>query len=154
VCLLRSSPRTKRSLESDGTIRAIRGANEDDEEEAVLYLGIERTGELGIVECRGKIVRSEAAHKLLGAVLSLRDARTIVLDLSGVGAIEGDGLGVLLFLQRWAHDHHIQLKLFDPIKSVRERLERAHTVSGFDIPTLREMMALLSEANSRFGLAA
>ena len=36
VCLLRSSPRTKRGLESDGTIRAIRGANEDDQEEAVL----------------------------------------------------------------------------------------------------------------------
>jgi anti-anti-sigma regulatory factor len=77
-----------------------------------------------------------------------------VLDLSEVSAIEGDGLGVLLLLQRWARDRHIQLKLFDPIKSVRERLERAHAVPEFDIATLREMMGLLAEANSRFGLAA
>ena len=118
------------------------------------YLGIERIGEPGVVECRGKIVRSEAAHKLHGAVISLRDARTIVLDLSEVSAIEGDGLGVLLLLQRWARDRHIQLKLFDPIKSVRERLERAYAVPEFDIATLHEMMGLLAEANSRFGLAA
>ena len=50
-------------------------------------------------------------------------------------------------------DGHIQLKLFDPIKSVREWLERAHAVPEFDIATLHEMMGL-AEANSRFGLAA
>ena len=59
---LRPLPSTKRSLESNGIARAVRSANESYEEEAVLYLGIERIGELGVVECKGRIVRSEAAY--------------------------------------------------------------------------------------------
>ena len=31
---------------------------------------------------------------------------------------------MLMFLQRWAHDHDIRLKLYSPRLSVRERLER------------------------------
>lgn len=80
----------------------------------MLDLGIERIGELGIVECTGRIVRSESALKLRRAVTSLEDSRIIVLDLSEVRAIEGGGLGMLLFLERWAHDHEIQFKLFNP----------------------------------------
>jgi len=107
-------------------------------------------GELGVVECRGEIVRSEAAHKLHGTIISLRDARTIVLDLSEVSSIEGDGLGVLLFLQRCTHDHHIPLKLFDPTNSVRDRLERARAVPEFDIATLQERRTTVGvEQNQR-----
>ena len=36
----------------------------------MLYLGIERIGELGVVECKGRIVRSEAAYTLREAVFS------------------------------------------------------------------------------------
>jgi anti-anti-sigma regulatory factor len=50
------------------------------------------------------------------------DARTVVIVLSEVRAIGGVGLGMLVFLQRWARDHDIQLKLFTPSESVRERL--------------------------------
>ena len=99
----------------------------------MLYLGIERTGELGVVECKGGIVRSEAAYTPREAVTSLRDARTIVVDLSEVSAIEGGGLGMLQFLQRWAYDRDIQLKLFNPTKSVRDRLEHAGAMPEFDI---------------------
>ena len=52
------------------------------------HLGIERIGELAVVECVGRIVRSEVAYKLREAVASVRDARTVVLDLSEVGAIK------------------------------------------------------------------
>jgi len=34
-----------------------------------------------------------------------------------------------LFLQRWAYDHGIQFKLFNPTRSVRDRLERADSMS-------------------------
>ena len=64
-------------------------------------LGIEKIGELAVVECKGRIVRSEAALKLRRAVISLEDSRIVVLDLSEVSAIEGGGLGMLLFLERW-----------------------------------------------------
>jgi anti-anti-sigma regulatory factor len=59
----------------------------------MLSVHSENIGDLAVVECEGRVVRSEAAFKLREAVTSQRDARTIVLDLSEVHAIEGGGLG-------------------------------------------------------------
>ena len=115
---------------------------------------IENIGDIAIVECEDRIVRSETALKLRDAVTSQRDARILVLDLSEVRAIEGGGLGMLLFLQRWAHEHDIRLKLFNPTNSVRYSLERANSMLQFDIATLEEMMALLALGDSRYALAA
>jgi anti-anti-sigma regulatory factor len=123
-------------------------------EEAMLDLDIEKIDELAVVECEGRIVQSEAAFKLRAAVTSLRDARIIVLDLSKVTTIEDGGLDMLLLLQRWAYNRDIQLKLFNPTMSVRDRLERADSMPEFDIPTLPEVMALLANANSGSALAA
>jgi hypothetical protein len=67
----------------------------------MLTVQIETLGDLAVVECEGRIVRSEAAFELRKGVNSQSDARIIVLDLSEVSAIEGGGLGMLVFLQRW-----------------------------------------------------
>ena len=120
----------------------------------MLDLGIEKIGELAIVECIGRIVRSEAALNLRRAVTLLEDARIIVLDLSEVSALEGGGLGMLIFLERWAHDREIQFKLFNPRKSVRDRLELVRSIRAFDIVPLHEMMALLASADTHFARAA
>ena len=120
----------------------------------MLSVHIENIGEIAIIECEGRIVRSEAALELRKAVNLQSDARTIVLDLSEVSAIEGGGLGMLVFLQRWAHDHDIRLKLFNPRHSVRDRLEHASSMREFDIATLDEMMALLACADGRYTRAA
>lgn len=120
----------------------------------MLELGIERVGELAVVECKGRIVRSEAAFKLRRAVTSLKDSRIVVIDLSEVSAVEGGGLGMLLFLERWAFDHEIQFKLFNPTKSVCERLELISSVRRLNIASLPEMIALFANADSRFALAA
>jgi len=119
-----------------------------------LDLHIEKIGELAVIECEGRVVRSEAAFKLREAVTSLRNARIIVLDLSEVRAIEGAGLGILLFLQGWAHRHHIQFKLFNPVRSLRDRLELINSITELDITTLHEMMELLANADRRYALAA
>jgi anti-anti-sigma regulatory factor len=140
-------------LESDGMARAI-GEAIDSWEEAMLDLTVEKIGDLALVECVGRIVRSEAAFKLHEAVTSLRDSRIIVLDVSEVSAIEGGGLGMLLVLQRWAHDCDTQLKLFNPRRYVRDRLERIASIPEFDIATPHEMKALLANAGSRVALAA
>ena len=118
----------------------------------MLGLAVEKIGDLAVVECVGRIVRSAAAFKLHEAVSSLRDSRIIVLDVSEISAIEGGGLGMLLFLQRWAHDRDIQLKLFNPTRYVRDRLERIASIPEFDIATPDEIMALLANAGSRFAL--
>src|ERR1700675_1841680 len=123
-------------------------------EELMLIVTVENIGDLAVVQCEGRIVQSEAAFKLRKAVTLQGDARVVVLDLSEVHAVEGGGLGMLMFLQRWAHDHNIRFKLFNPCKSVRARLEQASSLFEFDIPTLDEMMALLGLAESGYALAA
>ena len=77
-----------------------------------------------------------------------------MLDLSEVPAMEGGGLGMLMFLQRWAHDRDIRLKLYNPPQSVRERLEEVSSMREFDIATFDEMMALLAHADGRYARAA
>ncbi len=120
----------------------------------MLTVQIETLSDLAVVECKGRIVRSDAAFKLSEAVFSHGDARIIVLDLSEVAALEGHGLGMLLFLQRWADDHDIRLRMFNPRPSVRARLEYVSPIRGFDIATLAEMTALLARADSRFARTA
>jgi anti-anti-sigma regulatory factor len=123
-------------------------------EKNMLSIHIENIGEIAVIECEGRIVRSEAAFELRKEVYLQGEARIIVLDLSEVSAIEGGGLGMLVFLQRWAHDHDIQLKLFNPRQSVRDRLEHASSMREFDIATLDEMMALLACADGKYAQAA
>lgn len=110
----------------------------------MLKIQIENIGEMAVITCEGRIVRSEAALKLREAVHLQSDAHIIVLDLSEVSAIEGGGLGMVLYLQRWAHDRGIRFKLFNPRQSVRDRLEHANPMRDFDLATLDEMMALLA----------
>lgn len=113
----------------------------------------DKLGNMAVVECEGSLIGS-AAFKLRDAVTSQPDAKIMVIDLSEVYALEGGGLGILIFLQRWAHDHDIQLKLFNPSRSVREKLEIASTLSEFDIVGLHEMMALLAQADRSYVMAA
>ena len=120
----------------------------------MISVNVERVGELSVVECDGRIVRSDAAFALRDGVTSQAAARVIVLDLSEVNALEGGGLGMLVFLQRWAQAHHIQLKLFNPRSSVRARLERNASPPDFDILNVEELLQLLAQAehgNFRLG---
>jgi anti-anti-sigma regulatory factor len=114
----------------------------------MLTLGIEKLGDMAVVECKGRIVQSDAAFELRKAVTSQQNVRAVVLDLTEVRAIEGGGLGMLWFLQRWAEDHDIQLKLYNPTNSVRYRLEHNNSMLRFDIATFEEMMSLLAHADN------
>jgi anti-anti-sigma factor len=119
----------------------------------MLNVTVENIGELAVVECEGRLVQGEAAFKLREAVTSQTDARIVVIDLSEVDAIEGGGLGMLVFLQRWARDHNIRFLLSGPSESVRDRLKRAKSLAEFYIATLDEMMALLAYASARYAVA-
>lgn len=119
-----------------------------------MNVNVEHIGELAVVECEGSIVQSEAAVKLREAVTSQTDARIVVIELSDVRAIEGGGLGMLVFLQRWARDHNIRFLLFNPSKSVRNRLKRAQSIARIYIATLEEMMALVVYAQGRYARVA
>jgi anti-anti-sigma regulatory factor len=109
----------------------------------MLNVNVERIGKVAVVHCEGRIVRSDAASRLRDAVTRERDARIILLDLSGVGALENAGLGMLLFLQAWARGHDIQFRVFDPPASVRESLERARSAAAVEIAGMGKVLSLL-----------
>jgi anti-anti-sigma regulatory factor len=110
---------------------------------------IDNVGEMAIIECAGRFVRSQAAFKLRDAVMSQTHARVVVLDLTEMHAIGGGGLGTLVLLRRWAQDHGIRFKLFNPSGQVRDKLKQV----DFEIATLEQMMSLLSRVDSQFARA-
>ncbi len=106
-------------------------------------LTVETIGRLAVVHCVGRIVRSDAAFRLRNAVRQQRSAHIILLDLSGVEALEGGGLGMLLFLHLWTRDLGIQLKVMDPIACVRRSLERIRSTAAVQIAGMAEALSLL-----------
>ena len=119
----------------------------------MLTIDIDTVGDLAIIACKGRIVRSQAAFNLRDAVTSQTDVRTIVLDLTEVHAVEGGGLGMLMVLVKWAQDHQIQLKLFNPTYAVKSRLD-SYDLARFDVATFDEMMSLLAGAQAQHAEAA
>ena len=110
---------------------------------------IDNRGEAAIVECAGRFVRNEAACKIREAVTSQTNAQVVILDLTEMHAIGGGGLGTLLLLQKWARDHDIQFKLFNPSARVLDKLKHV----DFEIASLEEMMSLLSSVDSQYARA-
>ena len=43
---------------------------------------------------------------------------------------------MLVFLKRWAPDHDIRPKLFNPRQVVRQRLERVNSMREFEFATI------------------
>ena len=120
----------------------------------MLTIHVEDLGDLAVVECKGRIVRSESVFKLRDVVQAQADARIIALDLSEVEAMGGGGLGMLVFLNQWARNHDIQFKLFSPSRSVVEGLVANRSVLDFEIVSFHEMMSVLAHSDSRYAFAA
>jgi anti-anti-sigma factor len=104
---------------------------------------VDRSEDVIVLQCRGRVVRGDASYQLRDAVTSQRNARIIVLDLSDVRLIDGGGLGMLVFLHRWTCDNGIQLKLVNPSHLVREMLERTKLTGIFDVSTVDEALMIL-----------
>jgi len=124
-----------------GQVRAQEFANL--REEAMLKVSIENIGDVAVIHCEGRVVQSAAAFRLRDAVTQQRNARVVLLDLSDLQALEGGGLGMLVFLQRWTSEHGIQFKVFDPPAFVRQRLEQVRSASEFEIAGTSEVLGLL-----------
>jgi anti-anti-sigma factor len=103
----------------------------------------EQTGDVAVLQCAGRIVRGEALHFLKDAVTCLNRPRVVVLDLSEVEMLDGGGLGMLVFLHRWTHDNHIQLKLVNPSNFVREMLDRTRLTCVFNISSMDDVVEIL-----------
>jgi anti-anti-sigma factor len=114
----------------------------------MLTIDVEKTGDVAVVRCAGRIVRGEEVRMLRNAVVSENDTRIVVLDLSDVEMLDAGGLTALLSLHQWARSRGIQLKLVNPSHFVREVLERTRLNRVFDISTLGHALFVLSGAGS------
>jgi len=94
----------------------------------MLTIDVEKTGDVAVVRCVGRIVRGAGVRTLRNAVFSEKDMRIVVIDLSDVEMLDAGGLTALLSLQQWARSRNVQLKLVNPSHFVNEVL----TVTGLD----------------------
>jgi anti-anti-sigma regulatory factor len=120
----------------------------------MLAIRAEHLGDLAVVECKGRIVHSDSVFKLRDVVQEQEGARTIALDLSEVQTIGGGGLGMLAFLERWARQHNIHLKLFCPSAPVLDGLAQNRSIANFEIASFHEMMDILAHSDRHYSLAA
>jgi len=120
----------------------------------MMAIQIENLSELAVVECKGRIVHSDSVFKLRDVVMAQTASRIIALDLSEVEAIGGGALGMLAFLERWAHEHDIQFKLFTPSRAVVEGLVSNRSILDFEIAGFHEMMRILAHYDRQYALAA
>jgi anti-anti-sigma regulatory factor len=120
----------------------------------MMAIRVENLTELAVIECRGRVTNSDSVFQLRDAVMAQAGSQTIALDLSEVQAIGGGGLGMLAFLDHWAHEHQIQFKLYNPSKSVLEGLVQNRSIAIFDIAGFHEMMGILSHSDQKYSHAA
>jgi anti-anti-sigma regulatory factor len=112
-------------------------------EKFMLNVTVEKIGKVAVLHCEGRIVQSDAAFRLRDAVTQQSRSSVVLLDFSGVKALEGGGLGMLLFLQMWTRAHGIQFKVFDPPIGIRQSLERISSAATVEITGTGEVLSLL-----------
>ncbi len=98
----------------------------------MLTLEIDKSEDVAVLRCSGRIVRGDGADRLLRAAMSKQE-RNLLVDLSGVTVIDAAGLGVLAALERWARGTKRNLQLTNPSKPVRKALEVSHLSSVLQI---------------------
>src|SRR5579864_704223 len=119
----------------------------------MLTIDVEKTGDVAVVRCTGRIVRGAEVRTLRNAVFAEKDIRVVVIDLSDVETLDAGGLTALLSLQQWAQSRKVQLKLVNPSHFVNEVLTRTGLDHVFDISTFEHALFVLSAAHchhSRF----
>lgn len=108
--------------------------------ESTLKLSLEtrNRGEVIVVHCHGRIVyRDEAAalSRLVGELLQA--GSKVVLEMSGVRALDSAGIGELALLQTWAQERNAELKCAGANELVRTLLDLTNLDSVLEVhPTL------------------
>jgi anti-anti-sigma factor len=104
--------------------------------ESKLKLSLEtrNRGDVIVVHCQGRIVyRDEAAalSRLLGDIL--KSGSKIVLELSGVTALDSAGIGELALLQTWAQERNADFKCAGANAIVRTLLDLTNLDSVLEV---------------------
>jgi anti-anti-sigma factor len=113
----------------------------------MLTIDVEKTGDVVVVHCAGRLVRGEGVCTLRNAVVSEKTTRIVVLDLSQLEFMDAGGLNALVSLHHWTRNRGIQLKLVNPMSFVRELLTCTGLDRVFEISSLRDVLAVLGGAD-------
>jgi anti-anti-sigma factor len=113
-----------------------------------LHIKIEQAADVAVLQCVGRLVRGEPLHFLRQAVISLKQPRIVVLDLSGMETVDGGGLGMLVFLHRWTRENAIQLKLVNPSRFVRYVLECTRLTRVLNISSVDDAVEILCSSEN------
>ena len=113
----------------------------------MLGIRVENFTDLAVVECRGRVVHSDAVFKLRDVVQSQDGSRLIVVDLSEVESIGGGGVGMLAFLSQWARQRGMRLKLFSPSETVVDELAQTGSLRRFEFASFQEMIGLVARSH-------
>jgi anti-sigma B factor antagonist len=112
-----------------------------------LSLETRNRGDVIVVHCQGRIVyRDEAAalSRVVGEVL--HDKSKLVLDLSGVRAMDSAGIGELALLQTWAQERKAELKCAVENPTIRTLLDLTNLDSVLEVhPTLEAALESFRE---------
>jgi anti-anti-sigma factor len=120
----------------------------------MLQLSVEKSGEITVVRCAGRIVHGREAESLRDAVVSALEARIIVLDLSELESIDAGGLAELILLHQWTQVHGTQLKLVNPSRFVYEMCTRTGLHRVLDISSFEHALFVLRSVNCDEGRLA
>jgi anti-anti-sigma regulatory factor len=112
-------------------------------EDRMFSVHVEKIGDVAVILCEGRMIGSDAAFKLRDEVRRQRDSNVVLLDLSELGLLGGDVLGMLVFLQAWTRGLGIRFKLFDPPPGVRRSLERLRSTAEFEIAAMDDVLSML-----------
>ena len=110
----------------------------------MLTIDVEKSGDVAVVKCGGRIVRGEEVCTLRNAVVAEKSSRIVVLDLSDVESVDAGGLTTLLSLHEWARSRGVQLKLVNPSHFVFEMLTRTKLDRVLDISNLHHALHVIS----------
>ena len=113
----------------------------------MLTIDVEKTGDVAVVRCAGRIVRGVEVRTLRNAVFAAKDIRIVVIDLSDVEMLDAGGLTALLGLQQWAQSRKVQLKLVNPSHFVGEIFSRTGLDHVFEISSFEHALFVLSAPN-------
>jgi anti-anti-sigma factor len=123
----------------------------------MLNVTIENSGNLTVLRFSGRLVFGEEISTLFNGVISQKNKRVVVLDLTKVNRIDACGLGILVFLKRWARGAGVKLQLI-PSKTVQELLDLTGLHSLFEIRSSKVESAsdvlVDSEEDSAIGIGA
>jgi len=95
-----------------------------------------------VLRCHGRLVRGEESAILCAAVQ--HHGKDIVLDLSGVNAIDAAGIGALVSLQAAG----VYVKLLNPTEPVRAVLRLTGLESVFEINKAQSIEGLIGRVES------